>query len=109
MLVNPEIIHTEGRLTSNEGCLSLPEFRENVTRPRKVTARAQELNGKTIEVAGEELLARALLHETDHLNGKLYISYISALEARHDETQDPQAGEAGRMVVNQLRLLAFSS
>ncbi len=80
VLVNPEIIHTEGRLTSNEGCLSLPEFRENVTRPRKVTARAQNLNGKTIEVAGEELLARALLHETDHLNGKLYISHISALK-----------------------------
>ena len=80
VLVNPEIVHTEGKLTSTEGCLSLPEFRENVTRPRKVTARAQDLNGKTIEVAGEELLARALVHETDHLNGKLYISHISALK-----------------------------
>ncbi len=46
----------------------------------KVTARAQNLKGKTIEVSGEELLARALLHETDHLNGKLYISHISALK-----------------------------
>ena len=80
ILVNPEIIHTEGKLTSTEGCLSLPDFRENVTRPRKVTARAQDLNGKTIEVSGEELLARALVHETDHLNGKLYISCISALK-----------------------------
>ncbi|MGA7463269.1 MAG: peptide deformylase [Candidatus Korobacteraceae bacterium] len=80
VLVNPEIIHTEGKLTSTEGCLSLPEFRENVTRPRKVTARAQDLNGKTIEVTGEELLARALVHETDHLNGKLYLSHISALK-----------------------------
>jgi len=80
VLVNPEIVHTEGKLTSTEGCLSLPEFRENVTRPRKVTARAQDLNGKTIEVTGEELLARALVHETDHLNGKLYISHISALK-----------------------------
>jgi peptide deformylase len=80
VLVNPEIVHTEGKLTSSEGCLSLPEFRENVTRPRKVTARAQDLEGKTIEVTGEELLARALLHETDHLNGKLYISHISALK-----------------------------
>src|SRR6201997_2664087 len=59
VLVNPEIIHTEGRLTSNEGCLSLPEFREKVTRPRSVTARAQDANGKTIEVTGEDLLARA--------------------------------------------------
>jgi|SRR5580700_3184977 peptide deformylase len=80
VLVNPEIIHVEGRITSNEGCLSLPEFREKVTRPRKVTARAQNVKGETFEVTGEELLARALLHETDHLNGKLYISHISALK-----------------------------
>ena len=80
VLVNPEIIHVEGRLTSNEGCLSLPEFREKVTRPRKVTARAQNLKGEIFEVTGEELLARALVHETDHLNGKLYISHISALK-----------------------------
>jgi peptide deformylase len=80
VLVNPEIIHVEGRITSNEGCLSIPEFREKVTRARKVTARAQNLEGKTFEVTGEELLARALLHETDHLNGKLYISHISALK-----------------------------
>jgi len=80
VLVNPEIIHVEGRITSNEGCLSLPEFREKVTRPRKVTARAQNLKGETFEVTGEELLARALLHETDHLNGKLYISHISGLK-----------------------------
>ncbi len=80
VLVNPEIIHTEGRQTSNEGCLSIPEFREKVTRPMKVKVRAQNLEGKTIEVEGEELLARALLHETDHLNGKLYLSHISALK-----------------------------
>ena len=80
VLVNPEIVHTEGRLTSNEGCLSLPEFRENVTRPRKVTARGQDTEGKTIEVTGEDLLARALVHETDHLNGKLYFNHISALK-----------------------------
>ena len=80
VLVNPEIVHTGGKQSSSEGCLSLPEFRENVTRPMKVTARAQDLEGKTIEVNGEELLARALLHETDHLNGKLFISHISALK-----------------------------
>jgi peptide deformylase len=80
VLVNPEIVHMDGRITSNEGCLSLPEFREKVTRSRKVTARAQNLKGETFEVTGEELLARALLHETDHLNGKLYISHISALK-----------------------------
>lgn len=80
VLVNPEIIRVEGRITSNEGCLSIPEFREKVTRARKVTARAQNLKGERFEVTGEELLARALLHETDHLNGKLYVSHISALK-----------------------------
>jgi peptide deformylase len=80
VLINPEIVHTEGRINSNEGCLSLPEFREKVTRARKVTARAQNLKGETFEVTGEDLLARALLHETDHLNGKLYIGHISALK-----------------------------
>jgi peptide deformylase len=79
-LINPEIIHTEGRISSNEGCLSLPEFREKVTRARSVTARAQNLQGEFFEVTGDDLLARALLHETDHLNGKLYISHISALK-----------------------------
>jgi len=80
VLANPEIIHTEGRHTQNEGCLSIPEFRESVTRPRKVTVRAQDVKGNFFEKTGEELLARAFLHETDHLNGKLYISHISALK-----------------------------
>jgi peptide deformylase len=80
VLVNPEIIHTSGKQTQNEGCLSIPEFREPVTRANVVTVRAQDLNGKFYEKTGEELLARAFLHETDHLNGKLYISHISALK-----------------------------
>ncbi len=80
VLVNPEIVHTEGKHTQSEGCLSLPEFRENVTRPRIVTVRAQDQYGKTFEKTGEDLLARALLHETDHLNGRLYISHVSALK-----------------------------
>jgi len=80
VLANPEIIHTEGRHTQNEGCLSIPEFRESVTRPRKVTVRAQDVKGNFFEKTGEELLARAFLHETDHLNGKLYISHLSALK-----------------------------
>ena len=80
VLINPEIIHKEGRHTQQEGCLSLPEFRENVARARVVTVRAQDARGEWFEKTGEELLARALLHETDHLNGKLYISHISALK-----------------------------
>ena len=80
VLANPEIIHTEGKQTQSEGCLSIPDFRESVTRAQKVTVRAQDVNGTWYEKTGEDLLARALLHETDHLNGKLYISHISALK-----------------------------
>ncbi|MGH9504210.1 MAG: peptide deformylase [Terriglobales bacterium] len=80
VIVNPEIVRTEGRHTQNEGCLSIPEFREPVTRARTVTIRAQDIAGKWFEKTGEDLLARAFLHETDHLNGKLYISHISALK-----------------------------
>jgi peptide deformylase len=80
VLANPQIVKTEGRQTSSEGCLSIPEFRENVTRPKKVTVKAQDVTGKWFEMTGEDLLARAFLHETDHLNGKLYISHISGLK-----------------------------
>jgi len=80
VLANPEIIHAEGRHTQPEGCLSIPEFREPVRRATKVTIRAQDVNGQWFEKTGEDLLARAFLHETDHLNGKLYISHISALK-----------------------------
>ncbi|HTU40245.1 MAG TPA: peptide deformylase [Candidatus Aquilonibacter sp.] len=80
VLVNPEIIQKQGRHSQSEGCLSIPDFRENVSRAQVVTIRAQDVNGNTFEKAGDELLARAFQHETDHLNGKLYISHISALK-----------------------------
>ena len=80
VLINPEIVRVEGRQRGSEGCLSLPDFREQVTRGNVVTVRAQDLEGKWFEKTGEEMLARAFLHETDHLNGRLYISHISALK-----------------------------
>ena len=80
VLINPEIIHREGVQTGEEGCLSVPGFREQVTRANKVTIRAQDVKGDWFEKTGEELLARAMLHETDHLNGKLYISHVSSLK-----------------------------
>jgi peptide deformylase len=80
VLANPTIIRVEGHHTQEEGCLSLPEFREKVTRPKRVTIRAQNAQGEWYEKTGEDLLARAFLHETDHLDGKLYISHISALK-----------------------------
>jgi peptide deformylase len=80
VLVNPQIIHKEGKQAQSEGCLSVPDFRETVTRAKKVTIRAQDVHGKWYEKTGEELLARAFSHEIDHLDGKLYISHISALK-----------------------------
>jgi peptide deformylase len=79
VLCNPEIIETSGRQHEEEGCLSLPGFRAPTTRPMKATVRAQDLQGKSFELTGEGLLARAICHETDHLNGKLFISHLSVL------------------------------
>src|SRR5438046_390551 len=70
VLANPEIIHTEGKQTQSEGCLSIPEFREPVTRANKVTVRAQDVNGSWIEHPAEELLPWAFPHESDHLHGQ---------------------------------------
>ena len=80
VLINPEIIRKEEFQTGEEGCLSLPGFREQVTRPNSVTVRAQNIQGEWFEMNGEELLARAFCHEIDHLNGRLYISHVSALK-----------------------------
>lgn len=80
VLINPAIVKVEGKQEGEEGCLSIPGFREQVRRGRKVTARAQNAKGEEFEITGEDLLARALLHETDHLYGRLYITHISALK-----------------------------
>lgn len=80
VLINPEIIRKEEFQTGEEGCLSLPGFREQVTRPKSVTVRAQDAKGEWFEKTGDELLARAFCHEIDHLNGRLYISHVSALK-----------------------------
>ena len=80
VLANPEIIQSEGEQREEEGCLSLPSFRGNVARPQYVTLRAQDATGKTYEMKGEGLLARAFCHEIDHLNGVLFIQYFSMLK-----------------------------
>ena len=80
VLVNPEIIGRQGSQTSEEGCLSLPTFREQVTRATKITIRARDAKGVEFERTAEDLLARALQHETDHLDGALYIGHISPLK-----------------------------
>jgi peptide deformylase len=80
VLINPKIIKTEGKQEGEEGCLSIPGFREQVRRGKRVTVRGQTAKGDEFEMTGEDLLARAFLHETDHLYGRLYITHISALK-----------------------------
>jgi peptide deformylase len=80
VLINPEIISSEGRLYEEEGCLSFPDIREKVVRAAKVRIRAQDEHGKWFEMDGEELLSRAFQHEIDHLNGILFIFRMSPLK-----------------------------
>ncbi|HKR28542.1 MAG TPA: peptide deformylase [Acidobacteriaceae bacterium] len=80
VLVNPEIIHKEGKQVAEEGCLSLPDVREKVSRAAKVKVRAQNLQGEWFELEGTELLARAFQHEIDHLDGILFLWRLSALK-----------------------------
>ena len=80
VLINPKIVHTEGKQEGEEGCLSIPKIREQVRRAKRATVRAWNVRGEPIEVTGEDLLARALQHETDHLYGKLYMTRISTLK-----------------------------
>lgn len=80
VLINPEITAKQGSQIGEEGCLSIPGFREDVKRFNKVTVRAQNVDGETFETDGEELLARAMQHEIDHLNGVLFLSHLSLLK-----------------------------
>ena len=80
VLINPEIIEREGTQFEEEGCLSLPEIREKVQRAARVKVRAQDVNGEFFEAEGEELLARAMQHEIDHLDGVLFIDHLSPLK-----------------------------
>jgi peptide deformylase len=80
VLINPEVVSSEGRLYEEEGCLSFPDIREKVVRAAKVRIRAQDEHGKWFEMDGEELLSRAFQHEIDHLNGILFIFRMSPLK-----------------------------
>jgi peptide deformylase len=80
VLINPIIVKIDGKQEGEEGCLSIPGFREQVRRGRSVIIRARNARGEVFEKSAEDLLARAFLHETDHLYGKLYITHISALK-----------------------------
>ena len=107
VLINPEIIRREGEREVEEGCLSIPGYRGTVKRSVRVRARALDLNGKVIRIKADGLLAQALEHETDHLNGILYIDHLVSRDAfwkityeadppePEDEASPNDAGESG--------------
>lgn len=76
IFINPELVEMEGQITEEEGCLSIPDFVETVTRPERVKVRFTDRNGQQRELRGEGLMARALCHEIDHLNGGLFIDHL---------------------------------
>jgi peptide deformylase len=77
VVINPELVESQGEFISEEGCLSIPEFRDEVRRARRVLVRGLDRNERPIEVEGEDLLARIFQHEIDHLNGVLFVDRLS--------------------------------
>ena len=76
VFINPEIVESEGEVTEEEGCLSIPDFTEIVTRPERVLLRYLDRNGESRELWGDGLMARAMCHEIDHLNGTLFVDHL---------------------------------
>lgn len=80
VFINPEIVETEGEITEEEGCLSIPDFVEIVTRPEWLRVKYLDRDGNGQEMEAEGLMARAVCHEIDHLNGTLFIDYLRGLK-----------------------------
>jgi peptide deformylase len=92
-LVNPQIVKSAGEQLDWEGCLSIPGYVAEVGRAAKVTVKARDRHGKEFRVKGEELFARALQHEIDHLNGRLYIDYLESVDDLVRVTEAPDEVE----------------
>ena len=91
-MVNPEIVQTEGEQDGPEGCLSVPGRRGMVKRPIVVRALFQDRNGEWYEIEAEDLLARCIMHETDHLDGVLYVDKM--YREIFDNEEEEEGGEA---------------
>ncbi|MCB0353476.1 MAG: peptide deformylase [Bdellovibrionales bacterium] len=78
--INPQIVARDGNTPSEEGCLSIPEYRDTIKRSERVTVRALDRTGSTFEVEADDLFAICLQHEIDHLNGVLFIDHLSPLK-----------------------------
>jgi peptide deformylase len=95
VLVNPRLLEERGRQLEEEGCLSIPGFTADIRRPAQVRVEALDLEGRRYQVVGEGLMARALCHEIDHLEGRLYLHRLSSLKRHRLERQIREAVEAG--------------
>lgn len=87
ILVNPELVEEEGRESEVEGCLSIPDLTEKVERPFQVVVRAQDLDGERFEIEADDWLARAILHEMDHLDGVLFVDHLRGLRKERAKRQ----------------------
>jgi peptide deformylase len=91
VLINPEIVKRRGERLVTEGCLSIPGYYGEIKRAKSVTAKGRDASGKEIRIKAEELLAQALEHEVDHLNGLLYIDHLESQDKLHKvEDETPQ-------------------
>ena len=101
LLINPEIIKRVGTREVDEGCVSIPGFRGNLIRSVKVTVRAQDIEGKEFRIKAENLLAQALEHEIDHLNGIVYIDRMQDPERLYPlDSQEKADSETSKMTTN---------
>ncbi len=100
--INPAILASEGEIVLEEGCLSVPEIREEVKRPEIITLRYQNLDGETREERVDGLLSRVLQHEIDHLNGVLFIDRISALKKQLLKKELKAISEEEMMVMKEV-------
>lgn len=99
-LVNPEILEKEGKINSEEGCLSVPEFFEYVDRAERIRVRALDRSGAATEFEATGMLAVCIQHEMDHLDGKLFVDYLSALKRERVKkkfTKRAKRGQATRV------------
>lgn len=95
VLINPRMVEQEGRQVEEEGCLSVPGFTEFVQRPARAVLRALDLEGREFTMEGTELLARAFCHETDHLDGKLFIDRLSGIKRQLVTKRVRKAADGG--------------
>jgi peptide deformylase len=95
VLINPEIVESSGSQADEEGCLSFPGISEIVTRPMRVVMRAIDLEGRSYTLEGEELMARAICHELDHLNGVLFLDRLTGFKKERVRKQVKRSVSSG--------------